>query len=54
MSYILGTYPIKPSLPAIGGNEGVGKVMAVGSLVKNIDVGDYVIMARTGLGKSLP
>lgn len=47
---MLGTYPIKPCLPAIGGNEGVGEVMAVGSKVEDINVGDWVLMANSGLG----
>ena len=49
----LGTYPIKPCLPAVGGNEGVGEVLAVGSGVKNINVGDWVLMASSGQGKFL-
>jgi hypothetical protein len=49
----LGTYPIKPCLPAVGGNEGVGEVLAVGSGVKNINIGDWVLMASAGLGKIL-
>ena len=47
----LGTYPIKPSLPSIGGNEGLFKVLAVGSAVKSVNVGDWVLMASSGMGK---
>ena len=47
----IGTYPIKPNLPSIGGNEGFGEVLAVGSGVKSINVGDWVLMASSGLGK---
>ena len=47
----IGTYPIKPNLPSIGGNEGLGEVLAVGSRVKSINVGDWVLMASSGLGK---
>lgn len=47
---MLGKYPIKPSLPAIGGNEGVGEVLEVGEKVDDLKQGDWVIMANTGLG----
>ena len=33
---------IKPSLPAIGGGEGVGEVLSVGPEVKNLKIGDWV------------
>ena len=41
-SFIQGTYPIKPKLPAIGGGEGVGEVLSVGPEVKNLKIGDWV------------
>ena len=41
-SKLQGTYPIKPSLPAIGGGEGVGEVLSVGPEVKNLKIGDWV------------
>ncbi|CAB4017226.1 enoyl-[acyl-carrier- ] reductase, mitochondrial isoform X1 [Paramuricea clavata] len=50
LNMVQGTYPIKPCLPAVGGNEGVGEVLAVGSGVKNINIGDWVLMASAGLG----
>jgi len=36
--------------PAVGGNEGVGTVLEVGSSVKGIQVNDRVIPAKSGLG----
>lgn len=39
-----GTYALKPSLPAVGGNEGVGEVTEVGSEVQNINTGDHVVL----------
>ncbi|XP_032900833.1 enoyl-[acyl-carrier-protein] reductase, mitochondrial [Amblyraja radiata] len=45
-----GTYPILPDLPAIGGNEGVGRILEVGSKVTNMKPGDWVIPSDTGLG----
>jgi trans-2-enoyl-CoA reductase len=38
-------YPKKPPLPAVGGNEGVGEVIAVGPNVSRFRVGDRVIPA---------
>jgi len=37
-------------LPAIGGNEGVARVLAVGSDVKGLQVDDWVIPASPGFG----
>lgn len=34
----------------MGGNEGVAQVIAVGDNVKNLKVGDQVVMARSGYG----
>ncbi|XP_015784449.1 enoyl-[acyl-carrier-protein] reductase, mitochondrial [Tetranychus urticae] len=47
---IQGTYAIKPSLPAVGGNEGVAKVLKTGSQVTNLKPEDWVIPARPGSG----
>lgn len=40
---IQGKYPSKPPLPAVPGNEGVGEIVAVGSNVRNLCVGDRVV-----------
>lgn len=47
---IQGKYPVKPDFPAIGGNECVGEVIAVGPKVTNIKSGDHVVPFATGLG----
>lgn len=49
----LGNYGLLPQLPAIGGNEGVGQVVAVGSNVTGVKPGDWVIPATAGLGEFL-
>src|SRR5712672_4619626 len=41
---IQGAFPVRPSLPSVVGNEGVGRVLAVGSGVDHIDVGDRVLI----------
>lgn len=46
-----GTYAILPDLPAVGGNEGVAQVVEVGSQVKALKTGDWVIPKDAGLGK---
>uniref|UniRef100_A0AC35TWE6 PKS_ER domain-containing protein n=1 Tax=Rhabditophanes sp. KR3021 TaxID=114890 RepID=A0AC35TWE6_9BILA len=48
INQIQGVYPVKPKLPAVGGNEGVGRV--VSSLNPNFQEGDLVIPAQSGLG----
>ncbi|XP_016548523.2 enoyl-[acyl-carrier-protein] reductase, mitochondrial [Capsicum annuum] len=40
---IEGVYPVRPPVPGIGGWEGVGEVHAVGSTVKALSPGDWVI-----------
>lgn len=50
---LIGTYAILPDLPAVGGNEGVGQVLEVGSQVQTVKVGDWVIPRDAGLGESL-
>lgn len=41
---------MKPTLPAVAGNEGVAVVKAVGSNVSTIKVGDWVIPNKAGFG----
>ncbi|XP_035020233.1 enoyl-[acyl-carrier-protein] reductase, mitochondrial [Hippoglossus stenolepis] len=50
INMIQGTYAILPDLPAVGGNEGVAQVLEVGSLVKSLKTGDWVIPRDAGLG----
>lgn len=50
INMIEGVYPIRPNLPAIGGNEGVGEIVAVGKGVRGLAVKDMVIPARPGFG----
>ena len=35
---------MKPALPAVGGNEGVGEVTEVGSEVQDLNAGDHVVL----------
>ncbi|GIY28982.1 enoyl-[acyl-carrier-protein] reductase, mitochondrial [Caerostris darwini] len=50
---IQGKYGKKPKLPAIGGYEGVAKVIKLGPAVKNIKIGSWVIPnADDGVWKS--
>ncbi len=44
-----GAYPFRPSLPSVIGNEGVGQILAVGSGVENVAVGDRVLTPLYGL-----
>lgn len=46
-----GTYAILPDLPAVGGNEGVGQIVEIGSKVKSLKLGDWIIPKDAGLGK---
>ncbi|XP_040899873.1 enoyl-[acyl-carrier-protein] reductase, mitochondrial [Toxotes jaculatrix] len=50
INMIQGTYAILPELPAAGGNEGVAQVIEVGSQVKSLKTGDWVIPRDAGLG----
>ncbi|KAF7708704.1 hypothetical protein HF521_017761 [Silurus meridionalis] len=50
INMIQGSYAILPDLPAVGGNEGVGQVLEVGSQVHMVKVGDWVIPRDAGLG----
>lgn len=43
-------YGVTPKLPAVGGNEGVGVVEAVGAKVKGLKQGDWVIPANPASG----
>jgi alcohol dehydrogenase, propanol-preferring len=36
-----GDWPLKTKMPLIGGHEVAGVVVALGSLVKDIQIGDY-------------
>ncbi|XP_077864244.1 enoyl-[acyl-carrier-protein] reductase, mitochondrial-like [Saccoglossus kowalevskii] len=47
---IQGVYPIKPSLPAVGGFEGVGIVQEIGKQVTKLLPGDVVIPGVNGIG----
>jgi trans-2-enoyl-CoA reductase len=47
---VQGVYGIKSKLPAIGGNEGVSRVESIGSAVKGLKVGDWVIPSVAGFG----
>jgi NADPH:quinone reductase-like Zn-dependent oxidoreductase len=40
---VRGAYPLRPSLPSVIGNEGVGRILAVGPGVENVAVGDRVL-----------
>ncbi|XP_066573833.1 enoyl-[acyl-carrier-protein] reductase, mitochondrial isoform X2 [Amia ocellicauda] len=50
INMVQGTYAILPALPAVGGNEGVGQVLEVGSRVTSLKPGDWVIPRDAGLG----
>jgi NADPH:quinone reductase-like Zn-dependent oxidoreductase len=39
----LGIYALRPALPTVIGNEGVGRVLAVGRGVESVKVGDRVL-----------
>ncbi|KAJ1896680.1 mitochondrial 2-enoyl thioester reductase [Kickxella alabastrina] len=59
LNQIEGIYPVKgnfsslplttgPAMAAVGGNEGVGKVLALGSNVSGLQIGDWVVPRRSG------
>jgi mitochondrial enoyl-[acyl-carrier protein] reductase / trans-2-enoyl-CoA reductase len=59
VNQIQGVYPSKPEMTtllgtsdpsAVAGNEGVGEVINIGSNVKTMAKGDWVIMKTTGMG----
>jgi NADPH:quinone reductase-like Zn-dependent oxidoreductase len=41
---IQGAFPVRPSLPSFVGNEGVGRVLSVGSDVQHLNVGDRILV----------
>jgi NADPH:quinone reductase-like Zn-dependent oxidoreductase len=41
---IQGIFPVRPSLPSAVGNEGVGRVLAVGTGVEHLKVGGRVLI----------
>lgn len=48
---IQGLYPIKPKLPAIAGNEGIGRVVELGKNISNVKLQDRVFIPyRSGVG----
>ncbi|MBN3326502.1 MECR protein, partial [Atractosteus spatula] len=50
INMLQGTYPILPPFPAIGGNEGVGEVVEIGTNVTAFRPGDWVIPVDAGFG----
>lgn len=49
LNVIEGTYPVRPDLPAVLGNEGVGEIVERGGAVTDMAVGQWVIApARPG------
>ncbi|XP_011213002.2 enoyl-[acyl-carrier-protein] reductase, mitochondrial [Bactrocera dorsalis] len=47
---IQGKYPVKPKFPAVGGNECVAEIIAIGKNVSKLTTGQHVIPFATGLG----
>ena len=43
-------YGIRATLPAVGGNDGVGVVTKVGKDVNTVEEGDWVVPVSAGLG----
>ncbi|XP_078503083.1 enoyl-[acyl-carrier-protein] reductase, mitochondrial-like [Lissotriton helveticus] len=50
INMIEGTYALLPTLPAVGGNEGMGEVIEVGRNVLDLKPGDWVIPVDAGFG----
>ena len=50
MNTIQGTYAVKPKLPAVPGNEGVGIVLEVGCEVTTLAPGEYVLPNIESMG----
>lgn len=50
INMIQGVYPIRPAVPAIGGNEGVGKIVKKGNAVIHLAHGDWVVPIESGWG----
>uniref|UniRef100_UPI00358FDDA1 enoyl-[acyl-carrier-protein] reductase, mitochondrial isoform X2 n=1 Tax=Myxine glutinosa TaxID=7769 RepID=UPI00358FDDA1 len=53
INMVQGSYAILPSLPAVGGNEGVAEVEEVGAKVDRLKRGDWVVPSDTGFGDFL-
>ncbi|VDL64859.1 unnamed protein product [Hymenolepis diminuta] len=47
---VQGIYPIKPTLPGVGGNEGAGYVLECGPGVSKLKPGDLIIPAKSAIG----
>jgi NADPH:quinone reductase-like Zn-dependent oxidoreductase len=45
---IRGLYGVRPSLPSVVGGEGIGRVLAVGTNVRNVSKGDRVLLPPGG------
>lgn len=50
INMIQGKYAIKPKLPAVGGNEGVAKVVKIGANVSKFQVDSWVIPSQAAWG----
>ncbi|CAK5087760.1 unnamed protein product [Meloidogyne enterolobii] len=50
INQVQGVYPIKPNLPAVGGNEGCAQVIRVGSDVAEFKENDLIVPAISGIG----
>mmetsp|Transcript_22694 Transcript_22694/g.21919 ORF Transcript_22694/g.21919 Transcript_22694/m.21919 type:complete len:298 (-) Transcript_22694:342-1235(-) len=50
LNMIEGVYGVKPKLPAVGGQEGVAVITAVGKNVNKLVIGDWVIPFKAGFG----
>lgn len=46
----VGVYPVRPPVPAVGGYEGVGEVHTLGSAVRGLSLGDWVIPSPPSSG----
>ena len=51
---IQGMFPVRPSLPSFVGNEGVGRVLALGSGVEHLKVGDRVLIPLYAFSLKFP
>ena len=47
-----GVYPLRPELPSVIGNEGVGRVLAVGPGVTNVAVGGLIASIASCFGSA--
>lgn len=50
INMIQGVYPVWPPLPAVGGNEGVGEILEIGSDVTSLRTGEWVVPGHSGWG----